>query len=274
MKKTALGVALGVLIGLSLQPISATAIQSATATIKSLTSQVKALQARTKAAEETAAEALEVAAQLELRLDLLQPQVPAWLARTTIENVRKSIYLVRCGTKVGSAFSIKDHVLTDSELSSRYKGILVTNFHVVDNCLTSTAQLSVSQSGESFGAARTLVWDQANDVAIVLTESPVNGLEWAKMAPERGEPVVAVGAPFGLEGSVSAGIVMNVDEDSVITDAAMDPGNSGGPLINADGTVVGINTWRPIGAQGSNHALKPKMICKIMKCRVSASYSW
>src|SRR4029077_1274948 len=69
-------------------------------------------------------------------------------------------------------------------------------------------------------------------------------------AMEIGDRVLAVGAPFGLAGSVTHGIVsakgraglhMNMYEDFLQTDAAINPGNSGGPLVNTDGKVIGIN---------------------------------
>ena len=84
---------------------------------------------------------------------------------------------------------------------------------------------------------------------------------------------MAFGAPYGLEGSVSVGIVSNLDSDSVVTDAAIDSGNSGGPLVNASGQFVGMNTWGWVGAQGSSHALSPGNFCRqVLVCPVNSSY--
>ena len=102
--------------------------------------------------------------------------------------------------------------------------------------------------------AKDIKADPNTDMAIVRFEAgglagripPVGG----QFQMEVGDRVLAVGAPFGLAGSVTHGIVsakgrsmkLNVYEDFVQTDAAINPGNSGGPLVNLDGKVIGINS--------------------------------
>src|SRR5262249_13061267 len=85
----------------------------------------------------------------------------------------------------------------------------------------------------------------------------VNGLPYAELGIEAtvGDDVFAVGAPSGLEGTVTKGIVSQVREFEglklIQTDAAISPGNSGGPLISAkSGRVIGINTWKIRKEQG------------------------
>ncbi len=134
-------------------------------------------------------------------------------------------------------------VVIDSE------GYLVTNHHVVAN----TGPLSVTLADGSSYEAETVGSDPASDLAVLKVDA--DGLPAAELADETpavGEPVVAIGSPFGLEGSVTSGIVSALDRslpesDSVLvgliqTDAAINPGNSGGPLVNDAGEVVGINT--------------------------------
>jgi S1-C subfamily serine protease len=97
--------------------------------------------------------------------------------------------------------------------------------------------------------------DPGSDIA-VLRVPAATGLRPLALAPANttmvGEPVLAVGAPFGLSGTVTAGIVSALDrsvrlgngrrQEAVQTDASINPGNSGGPLVNARGEVVGVNT--------------------------------
>jgi S1-C subfamily serine protease len=110
-------------------------------------------------------------------------------------------------------------------------------------------------------------WDFDNDLAIIHTIGEVETLEAAQTKPQRGDFVVAFGNPYGLEGTVTAGIVSNIDDDTIITDAAIDPGASGGPLVNDLGEYIGINTWGWTDAQGSSHALKPGLLCReILVC--------
>lgn len=128
-------------------------------------------------------------------------------------------------------------------------GYLVTNHHVVAN----TGPLSVTLADGSSYEAETVGTDPASDLAVLKVDA--DGLPAAELADETpavGEPVVAIGSPFGLEGSVTSGIVSALDRslpesNSVLvgliqTDAAINPGNSGGPLVNDAGEVVGINT--------------------------------
>jgi serine protease Do len=132
------------------------------------------------------------------------------------------------------------------------KGVIVTNFHVV----AGTDQVEITlQDGRTF-TSTDIHSDRKNDLAIVRikTSSPLPYLEMGDSeAMEIGDRVLAVGAPFGLTGSVTSGIVSakgrsglnesrSVYEDYLQTDAAINPGNSGGPLINLSGQVIGINT--------------------------------
>ena len=93
---------------------------------------------------------------------------------------------------------------------------------------------------------------------------------------EIGDRVLAVGAPFGLTGTVTAGIIsakgrnglhMNMYEDFLQTDAAINPGNSGGPLVNLDGKVIGINSAiksRSGGFQGVGLAIASNLAKNVM----------
>jgi S1-C subfamily serine protease len=151
-----------------------------------------------------------------------------------------------------------------------YVGVVATNYHVVKNCLGSS--VSVTQNNRNLGG-NVFTWDIKNDVALVFTIGTVSTLTPAPNKPARGDTVVAFGAPYGLEGSVSVGIVSNLDSDSVVTDAAIDSGNSGGPLVNTSGQFVGMNTWGWVGAQGSSHALTPGNFCRqVLVCPVNSNY--
>lgn len=128
-------------------------------------------------------------------------------------------------------------------------GIVLTNNHVVDGAGKVVVKL---QDGREFEATdwRT---DPKTDIAIVRIEAPTS-LPAAKIGNSDdmlvGDWVLAVGAPFGLNETVTTGIVsakargigITDREEFIQTDAAINPGNSGGPLVNLDGEVIGINT--------------------------------
>jgi len=125
-------------------------------------------------------------------------------------------------------------------------GIIMTNAHVVDGA----EQVIVTLTDKREFVARIIGADKRTDVAVVKIEA--TGLPPVKLGdPNRlkvGEWVMAIGSPFGLENTVTAGIVSAKGRDTgdylpfIQTDVAINPGNSGGPLINMRGEVVGINS--------------------------------
>ncbi|OWK47391.1 Do family serine endopeptidase [Fimbriiglobus ruber] len=127
-------------------------------------------------------------------------------------------------------------------------GVVLTNFHVVEGA--DTVEVSL-QDGRKI-ASKDIRRDPKTDLAIIKlsADKPFPFVELgASDAMEVGDRVLAVGAPFGLAGSVTHGIVsaksrqnlkLNQYEDFLQTDAAINPGNSGGPLVNLDGQVIGI----------------------------------
>lgn len=184
-----------------------------------------------------------------------------------IKLVSPSMYKIKCYKSTGSGFG---YTLTmgESAKAKGYKGAILTNYHVVEDCVS--ANVEVTQNGRNLGG---YVWaaDSENDLALILTIGEVVGLAPAPKKPEQGDFVVAFGAPYGLEGSVSSGIVSNIDADTVITDAAIDPGNSGGPLVDVNGNFVGMNSWNWEESQGSSHAIKPGVMCRnILICPINS----
>lgn len=186
--------------------------------------------------------------------------------------VDKATYMITCGEYFGSGFGINIS-LDASSKSKGYQGAIVTNHHVVEDCLGES--VSVTQNNRNLGGY-VYTWDVKNDIAVIYTIGTVSFLQPAITKPSRGDTVVAFGNPFGLEGSVSVGIVSNFDTDSVVTDAAIDSGNSGGPLVNTSGQFIGINTWNFEGSQGSSHAITPGNLCRVVLiCPVNSEFlSW
>ncbi len=154
------------------------------------------------------------------------------------------------------------------------KGVILTNHHVVDGASQVTVVL---QDGRKFNSKEVKV-DPKTDLAIVRIEAkePLPALELGNSdEAEIGDRVLAVGAPFGLRGSVTTGIIsskgrslrMNMYEDFLQTDAAINPGNSGGPLVSLDGKVVGINSAiksRNGGFQGVGLAIASNLARNVM----------
>jgi S1-C subfamily serine protease len=143
-------------------------------------------------------------------------------------------------------------------------GYIVTNHHVVDGA----AQIRVSFSNENTVEASLVGTDAATDIALLKVDLPASALTALTLADSDalvvGDPVVAIGNPFGLERTATAGIVSALQRavtspsgaviDHVIqTDAPINHGNSGGPLLDTRGRVIGVNSQIETGGTGDGN---------------------
>jgi serine protease Do len=145
-------------------------------------------------------------------------------------------------------------------------GYILTNNHVVEGA----DEIKVKLSDKHEFDAKVVGRDQKTDIALIKIKSG-QGLPIAKLGDsdklEVGEWVMAIGNPFGLEQTVTVGIVSAKGrvigsgpyDDFIQTDASINPGNSGGPLINVKGEVVGINAAIIAGGQGIGFAIPINM---------------
>jgi putative serine protease PepD len=138
-------------------------------------------------------------------------------------------------------------------------GYIVTNNHVVADA-ASGAQMQVVFNDKKTTTATIVGRDPSSDVAVI-KPATINGLQPLTLGNSDdiavGDPVIAIGSPLGLQGSVTTGIVSALNRpvgtsgesggdaavlNAIQTDAAINPGNSGGPLVDAQGRVIGVNT--------------------------------
>jgi S1-C subfamily serine protease len=145
------------------------------------------------------------------------------------------------------------------------EGHILTNNHVIADASKVTVKLGDSEEtydAEVVGA------DPGTDIALLQVDAPADQLHPLTLgksaAMEVGDPVVAIGNPFGLDRTVTSGIVSALQRQIeapngfaishvIQTDAAINPGNSGGPLINASGEVIGINAQIATGGGGNGN---------------------
>jgi serine protease Do len=144
------------------------------------------------------------------------------------------------------------------------QGHVLTNEHVVSGAETITVTLA---DGREL-AAKLVGADPNNDLAVLRLDDPKD-IPWAAPGTSSGlfvgEPVIAIGNPFGLSNTVTTGVLSAVDRSLrtegktyhgfLQTDASINPGNSGGPLLNAEGELIGINTAIYQGAEGIGFAI-------------------
>lgn len=177
--------------------------------------------------------------------------VPAVAAAVTPSVVRVD---VRTNSQPGS---VSQRTGLGSGVIYSSDGYIITNFHVIEGAEQVRVRLA---NGDTLDA-RIVGSDQLNDLAVLKisrTDLPAINLRPADEPIQVGETVVAIGSPFGLDASVSSGIISALDRElrietspgegvltipSVLqTDAAINPGNSGGPLVDRNGRLLGINT--------------------------------
>lgn len=155
-------------------------------------------------------------------------------------------------------------------------GYIVTNNHVIEEADVVRVNFGDASDKENSYDAEVIGFDKETDLALLKIESKEK-LPFIKFGDsdklEVGEWVLAIGNPFGLDHSVTAGILSakfrNIDSTSFVrflqTDASINPGNSGGPLLNMDGEVIGINTAISAQGQGIGFAIPSSLASKIIE---------
>ncbi len=150
-------------------------------------------------------------------------------------------------------------------------GIALTNAHVVERA----SEIEVITLDGSKHKAKVVGVDRKTDLAVLRLDDGKNSFPYARLGDsdkmQVGDWVIAIGSPFGLQATVTAGIISakarqigaGPFDDFLQTDAAINPGNSGGPLVNMQGEVIGINTAIVAGGSGIGFAIPSNMAKKI-----------
>lgn len=181
-----------------------------------------------------------------------------------VDAIEPSVVSIRTTTRVQNGPFVTESEGAGTGIVIDDTGLVITNAHVVDGAITTEVALDNDDSPRS---ATVLATDPASDIAI-LRVGDYHGLVAATTAGdmeavEVGDPVIAVGNALDLDGAmtVTAGIVSALDrsisttsgeiDNLVQTDAAISSGNSGGPLVNAAGEVIGVNTAVAASGRGT-----------------------
>lgn len=169
---------------------------------------------------------------------------------------------------VPSVVTIKTDIAQGTGFIIDSQGYIVTNYHVVEG-----AQAAIVITSDNSDHKVGLVgYDSNLDIALLKVEGTYSDLSLANSdAVTVGEKVIAIGNPLGLQFSVSQGIVSAIDRQGpngvsgyIQTDAALNPGNSGGPLIDKNGQVVGINNFKVSDSESIGFALESDYIKQVV----------
>ena len=145
---------------------------------------------------------------------------------------------------------------------------VVTNRHVIENAYRAEVH---SYNGNVFPVKGVVAVDAEGDLAVLRIEAPagqVRPLSLDRTSPQEGESVVVIGNPFGLEGSVTNGIVSAVRDIPTFgriiqITAPISPGSSGSPVVNMQGQVIGVATLQITGGQSINFAIPSERISQL-----------
>ena len=160
----------------------------------------------------------------------------------------------------GSGWPLKTASLGESPSRT----LIVTNFHVIEDCNPGTLTVT---TGAGTMDAEVIAVDIDADLATLSTNLDLNPFKVATEAPI-GSWVMAVGNPLGVEGNVTFGTITAQQEGYFITDAAINEGNSGGPLFNSRGEVVGINVAKIEDSDNIGLAIPLLNLCnKLVNCK-------
>ncbi len=173
-------------------------------------------------------------------IDIYKTGQPATVYITSTTVRRDFFYQPVASQSLGSGFLIND------------EGFILTNFHVISG--SSKIQVTLSDQSQYYGTA--LDTDRSDDLALIKIALKKKAQFLRLGDSDRiqvGQKVLAIGNPFGLEGTLTVGVVSSIGraidgeneqrlEGMIQTDAAINGGNSGGPLLDSSGSVIGINT--------------------------------
>lgn len=150
-------------------------------------------------------------------------------------RILRSVFTIQTPTELGTAWA------------AWFQGgttYLITANHVAQGAIEyGTHAVTIKRQGASWNGTITAT-DSVNDLAVVQVKGRIAPPLWQKpnltVSPLQGDTLLLVGSPYGLEGTVTTGVVSRVTYNEIQTDAAANPGNSGGPGVDADGNVVGV----------------------------------
>jgi serine protease Do len=193
-------------------------------------------------------------------VDRVAPAVVNIAAEQTVRRARSVFDQFFLGLDPRPAKSLGSGVIIDP------KGIILTNDHVISGA---SKIIATTKSGQEL-ACEVIGSDADNDLAVLRVRKPGAALPTIKLGTSAdlmiGETVIAIGNPFGLSNTVTAGVLsalgrsvpgdnQRVYNDFIQIDAPINPGNSGGPVVNIQGDLIGVATAIIGGAQGIGFAI-------------------
>lgn len=193
----------------------------------------------------------------------VQPRsIGALVERTQASTVSVICEISEKKFRLGTAWAID----LKNGVDEKNPTTLITNHHVIKDCIDGSNKLTVSELWEKKVPAYIVKWDKKNDLAVLATGLELEPLELSQAEPWPGYWLMVLGSADGYEGSVAFGSVLNSTDTEIFLTANASHGNSGGPLVDNEGKVIGTTSWGHREEQ-YNGAMSLNAMCrKILKC--------
>jgi serine protease Do len=182
-----------------------------------------------------------------------------------VEQTQRSTVTVYCDSKNGTSQGTAWAIDLENGQDKRFPTSLITNHHVIEDCIGG-GTVTVAELYDKEIGATIIKWDKKNDLAVLATDLKLKSLELSDATPWPGYWVMAYGSASGFEGSVAFGSVLNLTVDEVLMTANVSGGNSGGPLVDNEGKVIGTVSWNSKRDQFNGAKSLDAMCRKIIEC--------
>jgi serine protease Do len=189
-----------------------------------------------------------------------------------VDNTQRSTVTVYCDIPKDEVLGSAWAVTLEEKAYKKYDSVFITNHHVIEDCIGKEQYLTVARLFAKKIPARIVTLDEKNDLAVIVADIKIPTLKLSDNLPYPGYWTMIVGTADAYEGSVSFGSVMNLNATEVLITANASHGNSGGPVVDNEGRVIGTLTNGYDGEQYNVAKSLDAMCAKIVKC--DGKYYW
>ena len=193
---------------------------------------------------------------------------------TLSDSILPSVVTVKCANGSGTGWAV-DADLSAKAKSDGYVSYVITNHHVIENCLSSR-KVTMELSNRTVVDGVITAWNSTADVAAIVTKTSLPTLQWIGSQPKQGWWVGVIGSPLGKPGILTTGIISSINQgtNTFTLTAPINPGNSGGPVFDSTGRVLGLATSKSTIsggqlAEGLGSAQGAPLLCTtVMTCSI------
>lgn len=184
---------------------------------------------------------------------------------SVVASAQEATVSITCVDKNASGFGFIFNAFNQAEFSFDYSlddgSVILTNYHTIELCHQGRLPITVHDFESKSIIAEIKAVDEENDLAALFIPKIIEELSPPYYFFRTGFWVMATGSPFGMAGTTTFGNIINMEGNRIFTSASLNKGNSGGPLVDNEGYVMGVNTGYTAIAQNINWAIDINGLC-------------